>query len=164
MTDHTTLTKGRQRHRLSKGQIVVALLALGVVGFSAGFAGASASAGTAESQVGAFSAGGRTYYDGAYIRTSSKNAQASSAIYTPGSSNYPTGYFGARGRLFIGGSTSNMSCEGTTQYSSGPLTLFQAFSCTRGTAGTWNSYGVVYGYNGSGYQAQYTFNSPNQTS
>lgn len=166
MSVNTSIGEPKRSPVLRRGRVVGALLALGVVGFSAGFAGASASAGTAQSQTGQFTTPGYTWRDSAYIRTSTSNAQASSAISRSPVSNTPAGYMGARGRLFVNGSQSNLSCEGTTQYNQQVQGSLQGFSCTRTSHGNWNSYGVVYGYNknSGSYQAQYTFNSPTQSS
>ncbi|MDM4762785.1 hypothetical protein QT381_07170 [Galbitalea sp. SE-J8] len=57
-----------------------------------------------------------------------------------------------------------MSCEGTTHYNGSAATLLTAGSCIHSGGGTWNSYGVTYGWTGTAYSANYTFSSPNQTS
>jgi hypothetical protein len=43
-------------------------------------------------------------------------------------------------------------------------TLAVGYSCDRYTSGTWYSYGVSLGWNGSGYTSFYTYQSPNQNS
>lgn len=141
------------------------LVSLGLVGFTVGLAGSQADAGSATSTTGYFSTAYSGWANSANISTSTKSAKAYSNInISPASKNAPTGYMGARGRLFIGGSTTNMSCEGTTVYNTVPQMSVVAASCTRTTSGTWNSYGVTYGYGNGGYSAVYTYNSPIQPS
>lgn len=145
---------GERRRRV--GAMLVGLV---LVGFSAGFAGTAASAGTASSGVGNYG----VYNNQATITTSPGTAKAST-MSGKQTGNAAAGYLGARGRLFTNGSTVSIYCEGTTLYNSVSAHQQYAYSCTGGGSRTWNSYGVSRFYNGSGYNDVMTFNSPNQTS
>lgn len=145
---------GERRRRIS-----TMLLGLVLVGFSAGFAGTAASAGTASSGVG----NSGVYNNQATITTSSGTAKAST-MSGKQTGNAGAGYLGARGRLFTDGSMVSIYCEGTTLYNSVAAHQQYAYSCTGGGSRIWNSYGVSRFYNGSGYNDVMTFNSPNQAS
>ncbi len=139
------------------------LLGLVFVGFSVGFAGTTASAGTASSSVGLWG----SYKNQATITTTTGGtgtAKASTMSGTQSGGNAGAGYLGARGRLFTDGSMSAIYCEGTTQYNSVAASQQYGYSCTGGGHRSWNSYGVSRFYNGSGYNDVMTFNSPIQNS
>lgn len=97
----------------------------------------------------------------ATIVTSANSAQARTSTQWNGGGT-TVGWAGARGRLFTSGGA--LSCEGTTTYNSVAGWPATGYSCTRTTSAAWYSYGVSYGWNGSGYTAFYTFKSPNQNS
>lgn len=129
-----------------------------LVGFGIGFAGTSAYAGTAVSAVGYWN----DYNNQAYIVTSTNNARAHTVAGR--STSAPAGYLGARGRLFQNGSMTNLVCEGTTSYNPTASYGQYGYSCTKGTKGTWNSYGVTRFWKNGVYNDVMTFNSPNQSS
>jgi hypothetical protein len=121
-------------------------------------------AAVAYSSVGQYTVGSYTYRNYATVNTNPGIANAITDT-APWGFTAPSGWVGARGRLFTSGGA--LSCEGTNQYKSGSTpsgTYFGAASCSRLTSGTWYSYGVSLGWNGSGYQSFYTFLSPNQNS
>jgi hypothetical protein len=116
--------------------------------------------GNAASAVGYYSAGGRSYQNWSVVRTSSFKADATTlTAFTSGLTT--AGYAGSRGRLFTSGGS--LSCEGVNSYNTQDLAAV-GYSCIRKTSGAWYSYGVSYAWNGSGYNAFYTFKSPNQNS
>ncbi len=120
-----------------------------------------ANAGTALSSFGYFTVAGNQYVNYAAILTSTGHAQASTTTsFSSGST--PTGYAGSRGRLFTSGGS--LSCEGANTYNPGPSYSAIGYSCTRTSSGAWYSYGVSLGFNGSGYNSYYTYQSPNQNS
>jgi len=138
------------------------LLTTFLVSFAAGVSVAGANAGNASGSYGFFTAGSTQYINFASIATSSNVAQATTST-SRNASTTPSGWAGSRGRLFTSGGS--LSCEGSTTYNSGTIYGYhEAVSCIRFTSGTWYSYGVSYGYNGSGYNASYTYLSPNQAS
>lgn len=118
-------------------------------------------AGSASSATGFYTAGSTQYLNYATVETSSGRAEA----FTQTRANTiptPSGWAGARGRLFSSGGA--LSCEGTNQYNTATGAGVFGYSCIRYTSGAWYSYGVSYGWNGSGYSAFYSFISPNQNS
>lgn len=95
------------------------------------------------------------------ITTTVGKATASTTVGTRNGSSAPGGWMGFRARLFSSGGS--LIQESVTQYNGGPS--FQAsIGTSRNAGGSWYSYGVTYGWNGSGYNAHFTFTSPNQTS
>lgn len=156
--EESAKTVRSQRRRRLGALIAIA----GTVGFAVGFA-VPAAAGTAYSSLGYYTVGVQ-YVNQAIIQTSSSFAQARTTVGKSSGAASATGDVGARGRLFIGGSTTNMSCESTTQYNPYAVVTWLVYSCQRNTSGTWNSYGVTYSWNGSGYSPSYTYNSPSQNS
>jgi hypothetical protein len=121
----------------------------------------SALAGNAFSSYGYYTVGSTTYENQAEIATwTGPNATAWTQTQKSGGGT-PNGWAGSRGRLFTSGGS--LSCEGTNRYNSGGAYAFGQ-SCVRSSSGSWYSYGVSLGWNGSGYTSFYTFKSPNQNS
>ena len=120
---------------------------------------AAAEAGTAYSSDGYFTVAGNQYINVAYIHTSTGSAVATTSTgFSNGAT--PTGYAGSRGRLFTSGGS--LWCEGSNTYNSSAFAA--GYSCNSRTSGSWYSYGVSLGWNGSGYNSYYTYQSPNQNS
>jgi len=145
--------------RVGRRAVAAWSLAL-LVGLGVGITTEAAQATTAQSSTGYYTVGGHQYANTAYVFTYSPPA-ASAQTYTQWST--PTtspGYAGSKGRLFTG--SGSLSCEGSIQYNSGQAAV--GSSCTRSTSGTWYSYGVSYGWNGSSYSPFYTYQSPNLNS
>lgn len=130
------------------------------VAFLMGVSSQAASAGSAVSSTGYYTVAGIQYLSRAHIATTPGQASAGTWVERNGAST-PGGYAGARGRLFTSGGS--LSCEGSTLYNDAGYGVF-AWSCTRSASGSWYSYGVGYGWNGSSYSPFYTFTSPSQTS
>ncbi len=138
--------------------MLVALI-MAMFGFATAYAPVAANAGTASSSYGYYTDGGVSYRNQATISTSAGKAVAGTTVWAT-SGSVPGGWIGLRARLFSG---STLIQEGGTQYNGGSATSIGT-GTTRYSSGTWKSYGVTYGWNGSGYNAHYTFQSPNQTS
>jgi hypothetical protein len=136
-------------------------IAAALLGSSVG----AANAGTAKSAYGYLTTGGYQYQNYALISTNTQFHYATAwttSKRTTGNTT-PVGWAGSRGRLFTSGGA--MWCEGTTLYNTGTVGwAADASSCTANATGAWYSYGVAYGWHGSGYTAYYTFLSPNQNS
>ena len=146
--------KNKATSRLS-GTARAALLA-GAVGVLLGVAVAPAGAATAWGQIGNIgSALGISYNNQAGVDNSSKWA----ATVTSANTNAPVGYIGSRGRLFNGSSI--CSDPGTTYNNVAASSHYgySTFGVSCGSGARY-SYGVSYFYNGSGYNAAYTFQSP----
>ncbi|SDS84616.1 hypothetical protein SAMN04489834_2273 [Microterricola viridarii] len=128
--------------------------------FLVGFGLQPASAGDASSDTGTFTVSGKTYTNYATVtgNTSGHWASARTTTSRPGAQN---GDMGSKGRLFT--SNNSLSCEGNITYNSG-ASYANGDSCTRWQTGSWYSYGVSYGWNGSGYNPVYTFQSRLQNS
>lgn len=163
-----TLAWGRNMKRVDRspvrghaGRRAAAMLTAVLAGFLAGVGAQPAVAGYAESARGYFTAGGTQFSNYAYISTSAKSATAVTSTQRTGGGT-PSGWAGSRGRLFTSGGA--MSCEGVNSYNSGSGTVAFGYSCTRRSGGTWYSYGVSIGWNGSGYSSFYTYRSPSQNS
>lgn len=151
--------KNRRSVKLVLSAWCVALLAGLAVGASVQAAYAYT---VASSDSGYYTVAGHQYRNNAYIFSYAPSSHSALAqTYTQWST--PTtaaGYAGSKGRLFT--SSGSMSCEGTIIYNTGQAAV--GSSCTRTTAGAWYSYGVSYGFNGSGYSPFYTFLSPSLNS
>lgn len=151
---NSTVKRGRAR-RL----ILVAVL-MSAIGFGVTVP-LAANAGTANSSNGNYTDNGIGYFNRATITTTVGKATASTTVGTRNGSSAPGGWMGFRARLFSSGGS--LIQESVTQYNGGPS--FQAsIGTSRNAGGSWYSYGVTYGWNGSGYNAHFTFTSPNQTS
>ncbi len=142
-------------------RLAIAAAVMVAVGFGATVAPAVASAGTATSSTGYYTDNGRGYFNRAEISTSVGRAIASSIVGTSNGQGAPGGWMGARARLFS--SNGALVQESSTSYS-GANAYQLSIPTSRNAGGTWYSYGVTYGWNGSGYNAHYTFQSPNQNS
>lgn len=149
--------KRRERRTADLRALFTGLL---LTGFVIGLAPAAAQAGTATSATGSFSVNGISYRNQAQISTSPGSAGAFTILFRS-SGCIPSGWGGARARLF--NSANSLVQESTIGYNSGCVTGFDRVT-TRSASGTWNSYGVTWGWNGSGYSPVYTFRSPNQSS
>lgn len=121
---------------------------------------ASASAGSAYSSYGYYTVDGHQYENQAEIVTVSDYAEA--LTYNQWTTEtQPAGWAGARGRLFTSGGS--LKCQSAIVYNFSDDTMAEGY-CSSSTHGAWYSYGVAYGFTGSGYQPFYTFISPNQNS
>lgn len=149
------IRQGDQTRRL----VLIALM-MGMVGFLLAYAPIASNAGTAYGNWGGYSVGGVSYQNRAWITTSAGSAGARTDV-KPTSGCAPAGYMGVRARLFTSGGS--LVQESSIAYNSGCASLMTAPS-NRSASGTWYSYGVTWGFNGSGYNAYYTFISPNQSS
>jgi hypothetical protein len=148
------ITSGNRRWFVGAGTVFVSCLLLGS-------AAGSANAGIADSANGYYTVAGHQYVNTAIIDTGSDIAIAiTDTSWSAGGT--PTGDAGSRGRLFTSGGS--LSCEGSNTYNSSTGSLAVGYSCDRYTSGTWYSYGVSLGWNGSGYTSFYTYQSPNQNS
>lgn len=151
------ISKEVRAHR----RLAIAATVMVAIGFGATIAPTVASAGSASSGTGYYSDNGKGYYNRAEMNTSAGKAWAVTVVGT--SNGQPTngGWMGARARLFS--SNGALVQESNTVYNGGSSTLLSV-PTTRYANGSWYSYGVTYGWNGSGYNAHYTFQSPNQSS
>lgn len=142
----------------------IAIASAFAVGALIGGGFTSASAFTAQSSYGYFSAGGNNYQNYASLNTGAGNTYAAATTGTArqGGST-PSGYVGSRGRLFM--SSGSLHCEGSTTYNNAALSNahWLAQSCAKTSAGTSYSYGVSYGWNGNGYNSTYTSRTTNLT-
>lgn len=121
----------------------------------------AADAGTAYSSDGYYTVAGHQYVNRAIINTGPSIVVAiTNTSWSSGST--PTGWAGARGRLFTSGGS--LSCEGSNIYNSSAGSLAVGYSCNRFTSAAWYGYGVSLAWNGGGYTSFYTFKSPNQNS
>lgn len=151
-----------EKKRASRSRLASIAAIFALVGFGAGFA-IPAFAGTAYSDYWNFPVGSTYYANRASVVTSPNYGYARTSMQRSGGTTaFYTGEVGARGRLFINGSKTNMQCQGTTVYNPGVVYIQYGFSCSVTVPGTWNSYGVGYVWNGSSYSAYYTYNSPSQ--
>lgn len=150
-----------KRLRHSSARILAGSLLCGVL---LGAGTISASAGIATGGTSAFTVGGNSYRDFARVSTKPGQAQASTWIArTDGTAS--SGWLGANARLFR--SNGAMIAETGFRYNGsayGSGTYFAVPGSYYGVYGTFYSYGVVKGWNGSSYGTYYTFVSPNQTS
>lgn len=157
--------KGKPERSGGRRRIAAVLAGTFVAAFLVGVAPGLAYAGTANSGVGVFGpVYGHTYQNYASVITSGGSANARTYSGPTGSS-VPSGYVGSRGRLFTSGGA--LSCEGSNDYNTQALssgTYWNGLSCYRYSSGAWYSYGVSLAFNGSGYNSNYTFRSPNQNS
>lgn len=134
--------------------------------FFVGIGAQAASAVVESSNWGYFTVAGNAYRNYAVIITSPGNARASTNTGPQSGYTVPGGYVGSRGRLMIDGGTT-LSCEGSNTYNSGSIsyaTMLTGVSCTRYTSGAWYSWGVSLGWNGSGYNSVYTYQTVSQNS
>ncbi|WP_285725652.1 hypothetical protein [Psychromicrobium xiongbiense] len=82
----------------------------------------------------------------------------------PTSQTVGAGYVAQRAQIFDAGGS--LTTEGATTYNSydiGPNQYWSA-DISIDAYGTWYSWGVVYGWNGGGHDAWYTFRTPDQSS
>lgn len=152
--------KNRRAWSGRKGLVITSLVA-----FAIGFTPAMAMGGAVSSESNPIT-GGKVYRSYAWVLNGSSNAYAQGSAHMGPGSGYslPSGWAGARGRLFSSGGS--LLCEGTTGYSSSTMSYpstYNNYSCIRYDAGTRYGYGVVYAWNGNGYNIYYTFRTPNQT-
>lgn len=138
-----------------------AIILIAATGLLVGFGSQAAFAGYAQSAYGYFTSGSQQYGNYAYISTADKSATAVTSTQFSGGGTQ-VGWAGSRGRLFT--SSGALRCESTNQYNGQYNYPAFGYSCNPGSSGTWYSYGVSLGWNGSGYQSFYTFQSPNQNS
>lgn len=132
-----------------------------MVGFTVGAGATLAAAGTSTSAYGYSTINGHQYINWASVTTTTNSAQARTVTQWNGGGT-TAGWAGSRGRLFTSGGA--LSCENTTVYNPSNGSIASGYSCIKNTVGSWYSYGVSYGWNGSSYNAFYTFKSPNQSS
>lgn len=143
----------KEKAVLSRGRLLAIGVATTLAAFGAGAAAVPAYAGVASGNVGFYTVAGNQYRNYATIVTSTNSARASTNT-GPDNFTAPAGWVGSRGRLFTSGGA--LSCEGGNVYSSTSMVKYQYLtgtSCTRSYGGTWYSYGVSLGWNGSGYQS-----------
>jgi hypothetical protein len=132
-----------------------------VTGLLVGGGVAAANAGTADSAYGYYTVAGHQYRNQAVVATNPGAAAASTGTgWSAGGTT--AGWAGSRGRLFTSGGS--LSCEGSNTYNGTTGTDAVGVSCRKTGSGSWYSYGVSLGWNGSGYTSFYTYQSPNQTS
>lgn len=149
--------KDRDQPTRTRGRVLAGLL---VTGFLIGLAPAAAQAGQASSSWGYFTVNGVSYKNQATISTSTGSAGAYTFLGRT-SGCIPSGWGGARARLF--NSANTLIQESSILYNSGCVIGFDRVT-SRSGGGTWYSYGVTWGWNGSSYSPSYTFKSPNQNS
>jgi hypothetical protein len=150
----STPARGYKRKRRL---IAAVMLSAFVMSFGAG----AAFAGDVWGTTGYYTVAGIQYENFARIKTTTGQASAESWARKVGG-NTPIGYAGARGRLFTSGGA--LSCEGSFGYNPSNTAYAVGGSCTRYYSGAWYSYGVTEGWNGSGYDAFYTYRTVNQNS
>ena len=149
-------------HKLGKSKLFKrTLITVAASGLLIGAGSQAAFAGYAQSAYGYFTSGNQQYMNYAYISTSDKSSVAVTSTQFSGGGTQ-AGWAGSRGRLFT--SSGALRCESTNQYNGAYNTPALGYSCNPQTTGSWYSYGVSLGWNGSGYQTFYTFQSPNQNS
>ncbi|ABK05568.1 hypothetical protein Arth_4397 (plasmid) [Arthrobacter sp. FB24] len=149
--------KSKRSNNVRKRVVAATMLSAFVISFGAG----SAVAGDAWGDTGYYTVSGIQYENFARVSTSTGQATAESWARRVGG-NTPVGYAGARGRLFTSGGS--LSCEGVDRYNPSTGSYAVGSSCARYSSGTWYSYGVTQGWNGTGYTAVYTFRTVNQNS
>lgn len=141
-------------------RLVLLAVLMGLVGFLLAYSPMSSDAGTAYGSWGGYSVGGRDYQNRAWVSTSTGSAGARTDV-RPTSGCAPSGYMGARARLFNSGGS--LIQESSIVYNS-VCANSMTVPTNRSASGTWYSYGITWGFNGSGYNSFYTFVSPNQSS
>lgn len=124
-----------------------------------GFTAATA-VGQATSQTASFTVNGKTYRDFALVKTTSTVATGETRGW--GLTTVSAGWLGVNGRLFRSSGAmvgeSGFYYNGSTM--AGGTVLINGVDYV--TTGTFYSYGVVRGWNGSGYNSYYTFKTPYQ--
>lgn len=153
----TAVTKVSAR-RWTVRASTAALLASFLVSFGV----TASNAGTANSSLGYYSASGYNYSNQAIVVTSSGYAEARTKVSVTSGSCAPSGYIGLRARLFTSGGSLNR--ESQNRYTSSCTMGYDSPIGAGGLYGTWYSYGVSFAWNGSSYNAVYTYKSPNQSS
>ncbi|MEE4540353.1 ATP-dependent Lon protease [Streptomyces sp. V4-01] len=118
-----------------------------------------ASAATASSSWGAYGpVHGYRYENLAAVTTTSSRVYAVTEAYNAGSGNVPTGYIGVLARLYKG---SALCASNGYTYNTAPMPGWSIPTQGNGCgSGTYHSYGVSQAFNGSSYNAFYTFVSP----
>ncbi|WP_152529369.1 hypothetical protein [Nocardiopsis chromatogenes] len=137
---------------------IVAAAAL--VGLTLGLATPPALAATASSPLGYIGPiAGKNYSNQAVVSDQSVNYNLYAATRNNSrSGNLPTGYLGARPRLYKG---TSLCSQGAWYYNTGTASGISTSRHTNGCGrGSYNSYGVTRHYNGNGYDSYYTFRSP----
>lgn len=137
------------------------MIAIGfLTAFTVSLGATSAVAGSASSAYGYYSVGGYSYRNQATIVTGTGNDYAYTNLRST-SGNVPPGWFGtlSRGWTTAGALTCSSGYTYNSTWSSGQSRAC-AFSGYSGSA--YYSYGVTKGWNGSSYNAYYTFKSPLQ--
>jgi hypothetical protein len=121
----------------------------------------AAFAGNADGARAVFTVNGQSYVDYSTILTSSGSEYANTAT-GPSSGTVATGYLGSRGRLFNDAGT--MQCQSAIAYNTQSLVAGQYWNgqCANSLHGNFYSYGVSFGWNGSGYNASYNFRTVSQ--
>ena len=132
-----------------------------VLGFLIGVAPLAAHAGQAVSSWGYYTINGVAYKNAATISTSSGSAVAWTAVAKNGSGCFPSGWAGARARIF--NSAGSMLKQSSILYNSGCTVMYDQGTSVSGSGARY-SYGVTWGWTGSQYSAVYTYKSPNQSS
>lgn len=147
----------RRQRRLPS--LMAAALLTGVL-LGGGITSASA-VGTADSSTAQFSVNGITYYDFARV-TANSNGTVYASTWIRGASTVPAGWAGVNGRLFR--SSGAMVGESGFYYNGSSMPAGNQLVNTTGhnARGTFYSYGVARGWNGSSYNSYYTFQSPYQ--
>jgi len=102
---------------------------------------------------------GKSYRNQATVVTGTDHAWAYTYVETTGQENLPAGYMGALARLYKSGTL--CSQQGYT-YNDTALAGFSEATFVNCGRGTYYSYGVTKAYNGNGYNAVFTFQSPSQ--
>lgn len=148
-------TRSGDRH-----QLVILAVLMAILGFAIAYFPAVSHAGTATSNWGYFTVAGKQYRNQATIITSPGNASARTYVGPTGAC-APSGHMGYRARLYNSGGT--LVQQSSIGYNSICAAGFSG-PTNRNASGAWYSYGVTWGWNGSGYNAFFTFKSPNQNS
>lgn len=121
---------------------------------------ASSAVGYTASEWGYYSKNGINYRNLAYLTYVSPGPASAGTSAGPTNKAAPAGWIGVNGRLY--NSSGSLVCESGFHYSSSSTavnTVFARVSCSK-KPGTWQSYGVSKAWNGSTYDAYFTFKSP----
>lgn len=104
---------------------------------------------------------GYEYYNQSYVSNDYGQlvARSSANVYSGGNGEAPTGYMGVLPRLFKGSAL----CAQPSNYSYNPSPAvgYDVPVYAYCGSGSYSSYGVTKAYNGNGYNAYFTFQSPN---
>ena len=148
----------------SRKRRLLSLVLIGSVAVGALVGGGAVAAFAVNSQTGYFTVAGIQYSNYATLGVStSGGGAASGATWTQFASGCTsTGYAGSRARLFDASTGALVYQDPTIRYNSSCSSALSSVVQTGHRA--WYSYGVSWGWNGSGYSAYYTYQTIAQNS